>query len=183
VTHTRDCTHGMLSCAGLARTNWRKRPCNSVLTGGLALGGFVSMRTSGLWVWALTVTLCVAAPGTALPLSPGRHRPGPLRRLGLVHEGGADLGFAGRRQLLEPEIRKALDLPLMTRLVVGPLGRALPRSSSTCWWRVCRLQHRKLCEPVQRILRRALYRGCRDDKDGEWRCHRPHPLFTKDRSR
>ncbi len=33
---------------------------------------------------------------------------------------GPALGFSGRKQMLEPEIRKALDLPLMTRLVVGP---------------------------------------------------------------
>jgi phospholipid transport system substrate-binding protein len=33
---------------------------------------------------------------------------------------GPALGFAGRRQLLDPQIRRALDLPLMTRLVVGP---------------------------------------------------------------
>jgi phospholipid transport system substrate-binding protein len=33
---------------------------------------------------------------------------------------GPVLGFAGRRQLLDPQIRRALDLPLMTRLVVGP---------------------------------------------------------------
>ena len=38
---------------------------------------------------------------------------------------GPALGFAGRRQMLEPEIRKAMDLPLMTRLVVGPPWRAL----------------------------------------------------------
>ena len=38
---------------------------------------------------------------------------------------GPALGFAGRRQMLEPEIRRALDLPMMTRLVVGPPWRAL----------------------------------------------------------
>jgi phospholipid transport system substrate-binding protein len=38
---------------------------------------------------------------------------------------GPTLGFAGRRKLLEPEIRRALDLPLMTRLVLGPPWRAL----------------------------------------------------------
>ena len=38
---------------------------------------------------------------------------------------GPGAGFAGRRQLLEPEIRRALDLPLMTRLVLGPPWRTL----------------------------------------------------------
>ncbi len=38
---------------------------------------------------------------------------------------GPALGFAGRRQLLEPEIRRAIDLPLMTRLVLGPPWRTL----------------------------------------------------------
>jgi phospholipid transport system substrate-binding protein len=38
---------------------------------------------------------------------------------------GSALGFAGRRQLLEPEIRRALDLPFMTRLVLGPPWRTL----------------------------------------------------------
>ena len=38
---------------------------------------------------------------------------------------GPALGYAGRRQMLEPQIRRALDLPLMTRLVVGPPWRSL----------------------------------------------------------
>jgi phospholipid transport system substrate-binding protein len=38
---------------------------------------------------------------------------------------GPALGFAGRRRMLEPEIRQALDLPLMTRLAVGPTWRTL----------------------------------------------------------
>jgi phospholipid transport system substrate-binding protein len=38
---------------------------------------------------------------------------------------GPTIGFSGRKNLLEPEIRKALDLPLMTRLVMGPPWRSL----------------------------------------------------------
>jgi len=38
---------------------------------------------------------------------------------------GPALGFAGRRQMLDPHIRRALDLPLMTRLVVGPPWKGL----------------------------------------------------------
>jgi phospholipid transport system substrate-binding protein len=35
-------------------------------------------------------------------------------------KGGKKLGFAGRRDLLAPAVRHAFDLPLMTRLTVGP---------------------------------------------------------------
>jgi phospholipid transport system substrate-binding protein len=38
---------------------------------------------------------------------------------------GPTLGYSGRRHALEPEIRKALNLPLMTRLVMGPPWRTL----------------------------------------------------------
>jgi phospholipid transport system substrate-binding protein len=38
---------------------------------------------------------------------------------------GPALGFSGRKRMLEPEIRRALDLPLMTRLVMGPPWRTL----------------------------------------------------------
>jgi phospholipid transport system substrate-binding protein len=38
---------------------------------------------------------------------------------------GPALGFAGRSQMLDPLIRRALDLPLMTRLVVGPAWKGL----------------------------------------------------------
>src|ERR1035438_7828536 len=38
---------------------------------------------------------------------------------------GPSLGFSGRKSMLEPELRLALNLPLMTRLVLGPPWRAL----------------------------------------------------------
>jgi len=41
---------------------------------------------------------------------------------------GPSLGFSGRRQKLDPQIRRALDLPLMTRLVVGPSWKGLAAS-------------------------------------------------------
>ena len=40
-------------------------------------------------------------------------------------KGGASLGLAGRLKLLDPELRRDLNLPLMTRLVVGPPWRSL----------------------------------------------------------
>jgi phospholipid transport system substrate-binding protein len=43
---------------------------------------------------------------------------------------GASLDFAGRKALLDPEIRRDLDLPLMTRLVVGPSWKNLTPSDS-----------------------------------------------------
>ena len=39
---------------------------------------------------------------------------------------GPSLGFAGRKRILEPEIRLALNLPLMTRLILGPPWKTLP---------------------------------------------------------
>lgn len=38
---------------------------------------------------------------------------------------GSSLNFSGRRELLEPEIRRDLDLAFMTRLAVGPAWRNL----------------------------------------------------------
>ncbi|HXQ80184.1 MAG TPA: ABC transporter substrate-binding protein [Opitutaceae bacterium] len=38
---------------------------------------------------------------------------------------GPELGFSGRKRMLEPEIRLALNLPLMTRLILGPPWRTL----------------------------------------------------------
>lgn len=35
-------------------------------------------------------------------------------------KGGQQLGFAGRRDLLAPAVTRAFDLPLMTRITVGP---------------------------------------------------------------
>jgi phospholipid transport system substrate-binding protein len=43
---------------------------------------------------------------------------------------GPSLGFAGRKELLGPEIRRDLDLALMTRIAVGPSWRNL--SPSDC---------------------------------------------------
>jgi phospholipid transport system substrate-binding protein len=38
---------------------------------------------------------------------------------------GAAAGFAARKSALDPQVRRAINLPLMTRLVVGPPWRAL----------------------------------------------------------
>jgi phospholipid transport system substrate-binding protein len=38
---------------------------------------------------------------------------------------GPSLGYSGRLRMLDPQIRRVLNLPLMTRLVVGPPWRSL----------------------------------------------------------
>ena len=43
-----------------------------------------------------------------------------------VMKSGSALGYSGRLKILDPELRRDLDLPLMTRLVVGPAWRSLP---------------------------------------------------------
>ena len=40
-------------------------------------------------------------------------------------KGGKQLGFAGRRDLLTPAVTRAFDLPLMTRITVGPQWASL----------------------------------------------------------
>ena len=40
-------------------------------------------------------------------------------------KGGKQLGFAGRRDLLTPALTRAFDLPLMTRITVGPQWASL----------------------------------------------------------
>ncbi len=39
---------------------------------------------------------------------------------------GDSSGFAGRQKLLDPAVRKSFDLPLMTRIVVGPAWQSMP---------------------------------------------------------
>jgi phospholipid transport system substrate-binding protein len=44
---------------------------------------------------------------------------------------GKSAGFAGRQKLLDPVVRKTFDLPLMTRIVVGPAWQAMPPKDQT----------------------------------------------------
>ncbi len=46
-------------------------------------------------------------------------------------KGGKDVGFSGRQKLLDPVVRKTFDLPLMTRIVVGPGWQTLPPKDQT----------------------------------------------------
>jgi len=78
---------------------------------------------------ALTLSFLVAAPlspaVTAPDATPVQAVQDFCDALVAAMRQGQALGFVGRRQMLEPEIRRALDLPLMTRLVVGPPWKGL----------------------------------------------------------
>ena len=70
--------------------------------------------------------LALALPATAHADSPPAQTASSFydALLGAMKQ-GPTLGFGGRRQLLDPEIRRDFNLPLMTRLVVGPPWRSL----------------------------------------------------------
>ena len=78
------------------------------------------------WRAALTLTLA-AAPLAAGPAAPdaGRTASDFYGVLVTAMKQGPQLGFEGRRRLLDPEIRRDFNLPLMTRIVVGLTWRTL----------------------------------------------------------
>ena len=70
---------------------------------------------------------------TAAPLAAAPAAPDPARTAGDFYavllsamKQGPQLGFEGRRRLLDSEIRRDFNLPLMTRIVVGLTWRNLP---------------------------------------------------------
>jgi phospholipid transport system substrate-binding protein len=71
--------------------------------------------------------LALALPATAHGDSPPAQTASSFydALLGAMKQ-GPTLGFGGRRRLLDPEIRRDFNLPLMTRLVVGPPWRSMP---------------------------------------------------------
>jgi len=88
--------------------------------------------TSGMKLFCLillSVTM-VAAAAPAADVAPAEPAPSATIQalcdalISAMKQGRA-LGFAGRRTLLEPVVRRALDLPLMTRLALGPPWRTL----------------------------------------------------------
>jgi phospholipid transport system substrate-binding protein len=84
------------------------------------------MKPSRPIAFALLVAAVASAPGQTAPAAaPVAAVQGLCDALISAMKQGPALGFAGRRQLLEPEIRRAIDLPLMTRLVLGPPWRSL----------------------------------------------------------
>lgn len=71
----------------------------------------------------ITAAICLAAVGVASPAraaEPAATVDGFYDVLLSVMKDGTKLGFTGRRDKLAPVIRQAFDLPLMTRLMVGP---------------------------------------------------------------
>jgi len=69
---------------------------------------------------SLFATVPLTQGATAVDATPVQTLQGFYDALVTAMKQGPALGFAGRRQMLDPQIRRALDLPLMTRLVVGP---------------------------------------------------------------
>jgi phospholipid transport system substrate-binding protein len=81
---------------------------------------FSALRAAGLA--AAAVLAAAAAPAAEGPAATAADlNQGLLRAM----HAPASAGFAGRRAILAPVIRRDLDLPLMTRLVAGPLWRRL----------------------------------------------------------
>ncbi|HEY1764659.1 MAG TPA: ABC transporter substrate-binding protein [Opitutaceae bacterium] len=77
---------------------------------------------------ALALCLSAAAglaSGQAADESPVQVAQGLCDALIASMKSGAAAGFAARKSALEPEIRRAINLPLMTRIVVGPPWRSL----------------------------------------------------------
>lgn len=77
----------------------------------------------GMACTAAVLALGAAGPANATPPSA---EAAPARVAGAFYDAllgamkqGKTLGFDGRRRLLDPEIRRAFNFPLMTRLVVG----------------------------------------------------------------
>ncbi len=78
---------------------------------------------------ALGLGAALACPARAAPAAPDR---APVQVTGAFYDmllaamkQGPTLGFEGRRQLLDPEIRRDFNLSLMTRIVVGLPWRKL----------------------------------------------------------
>jgi len=83
------------------------------------------------WAAALRATLALALG--AASLAGARAEPAPAETASAFYavllaamKQGPQLGFDGRRGLLDPEIRRDFNLPLMTRIVVGLTWRTLP---------------------------------------------------------
>jgi phospholipid transport system substrate-binding protein len=81
----------------------------------------------GLWAVAGGVAFPAVAQGTAISVPAGvaaDPAAAPVQALATAlidaMRGGRKLGFQGRTALLAPVVSRSFDLPLMTRLVIGP---------------------------------------------------------------
>jgi phospholipid transport system substrate-binding protein len=99
----------------------------AALTSTVGPGDLAAMRIPR-WT-ALALSFLAAAPlcpaATAAGATPVQTVQDFCDALVAAMKQGPALGFAGRRQMLDPQIRRAMDLPLMTRLVVGPPWKGL----------------------------------------------------------
>jgi phospholipid transport system substrate-binding protein len=89
------------------------------------------LRRQTLVVAILAASAALAPGASPEPSAPSRTVQGLCDALTEAMKEGPQLGFAGRRRLLEPEIRRDLDLGLMTRLVLGPAWRTLSADQQT----------------------------------------------------
>ncbi len=84
------------------------------------------MKRNRLIAWAVAAAAAALVPARApAQAAPAATVQALCDALVSAMKQGPALGFSGRRQLLEPEIRRSLNLPLMTRLVLGPPWRSL----------------------------------------------------------
>src|SRR5262249_6140593 len=80
--------------------------------------GMIARR--GLLCAALAATMVAAGAAHAGSAAPAAAISGLYDVLLSTMKDGPSLGFKGRSERLSPAIRSAFDLPLMTRLMVGP---------------------------------------------------------------
>jgi phospholipid transport system substrate-binding protein len=82
-----------------------------------------------VFLWGLAVAVIAAPISGAWADAPAAQAVTTVRAfydlLSATMKDGPSLGFAGRRDRLEEAVRRAFDLPRMTRLAVGPRWRAL----------------------------------------------------------
>jgi phospholipid transport system substrate-binding protein len=81
-----------------------------------------------VWMSFLAAAIAGGAAAAGAAAQAGAAAPGATAEalyatLLKVMKGGPALGFSGRLKLIDPEVRRDYDLPLMTRLVVGPSWR------------------------------------------------------------
>jgi phospholipid transport system substrate-binding protein len=96
------------------------------------VAGWVTLPTHMILRRLLLAPLAIAICVGLLPRARGQEVDAPATVRSLCDallaamKQGSALNFAARRQLLDPVIRRDLDLAFMTRIVVGPTWRGLP---------------------------------------------------------
>jgi phospholipid transport system substrate-binding protein len=91
-----------------------------------AFEGARQFRARRLAPLLIAVLLATGATAARADPSPAATPQALYDALLKVMKGGAAYGFDGRLKILDPELRRDLNLPLMTRIVVGPPWKGLP---------------------------------------------------------